>query len=102
MTGTPKIRALEVIESLEPVRRHVYTGAIGWIGADGDLDLSVAIRIATVVPGRLLVPVGGGITLLSRAAAEYEETLHKARAMFEALRVPLPGLPLPGAGVLPP
>ena len=97
VTGTPKIRALEVIESLEPVRRHVYTGCLGWIGADGDCDLSVAIRIATALPGRLLVPVGSGITLLSDAAEEYDETLHKARALFEALRLPLPA----GAGAGP-
>ncbi|MHC4845617.1 MAG: aminodeoxychorismate synthase component I [Planctomycetota bacterium] len=90
VTGTPKIRALEVIESLEPVRRQVYTGAIGWLGADGDLALSVAIRIATLVDGRLLIPVGSGITLASDPAAEYEETLHKARAIFEVLGLPLP------------
>ncbi|MGQ0553623.1 MAG: anthranilate synthase component I family protein [Planctomycetota bacterium] len=88
VTGTPKIRALEVIESLEPVRRHIYTGAIGWVGADGDLDLSVAIRVATAIAGRLLVPVGSGITLASQPAAEYDETLHKARALFEVLGAP--------------
>jgi para-aminobenzoate synthetase component 1 len=93
VTGTPKIRAMEVIENLEPVRRHVYTGAIGWIGPDGDLDLSVAIRIATLVDGRLLIPVGSGITLASDPAAEYEETLHKARAIFEVLGLPLPLAP---------
>ncbi len=92
VTGTPKIAALDIIDALEPVRRHVYTGALGWIGAGGDFDLSVAIRIATAVPGRLLVPVGGGITLASDPAAEYEETLHKARAAFEALGVALPAV----------
>lgn len=88
VTGTPKIRALEIIEELEPVRRHVYTGALGWIDACGDLDLSVAIRIATAVDGRLLMPVGGGITLRSDPLAEYEETLHKARALFDVIGVP--------------
>ncbi len=96
VTGTPKIAALSVIESLEPVRRHVYTGAVGWVGADDDLDLSVAIRIATRVGDRLLVNVGGGITLASEAAAEYEETLHKARALFDVLGV---GAPPEGGGV---
>jgi para-aminobenzoate synthetase component I len=90
VTGTPKLAAQGVIESLEPVRRHVYTGAIGWIGADGDMDLSVAIRIATLTGGRLLASFGGGITLASDPAAEYDETLHKARALCEALGVPLP------------
>jgi para-aminobenzoate synthetase component I len=90
VTGTPKLAALAVIESLEPVRRHVYTGAIGWIGADGDMDLSVAIRIATLAGGRLLASFGGGITLASDPAAEYDETLHKARALCEVLGAPLP------------
>ncbi|HEX5010536.1 MAG TPA: anthranilate synthase component I family protein [Planctomycetota bacterium] len=88
VTGTPKIRACEVIDELEPVRRHVFTGAIGWIGADGDLDLSVAIRIGTLAGGRLLFNVGGGITLASEPAAEYDETLHKARALLDVLGAP--------------
>lgn len=91
VTGTPKISALALIEDLEPVRRHVYTGAIGWVGAEGDFDLSVAIRIATLVDGRLLLPFGSGITLASDPSAEYEETLHKAAALFAALSLPLPG-----------
>ncbi len=91
VTGTPKIRACEVIDELEPVRRHVFTGAIGWVGADGDLDLSVAIRIGTLTGGRLLFNVGGGITLASEPSAEYDETLHKARALLEVLGSP-PGV----------
>jgi para-aminobenzoate synthetase component 1 len=87
ITGAPKIRAMQILEALEPVRRHVYTGAIGWVGADGDCELSVAIRIATWTAGRLLVPVGSGITLASEPAAEYDETLDKARALFDVLRV---------------
>lgn len=92
VTGTPKLAAQAVIEELEPVRRHFYTGALGWIDASGDCDLAVAIRIATLVGRRLLVPVGGGITLLSEPAAEYEETLHKAAGMLAALGVPSPPL----------
>ncbi len=88
VTGTPKIRACEVIEELEPVRRHAFTGAIGWIGADGDMDLSVAIRIATLVGRRLLFNVGGGITLASDPSAEYDETIHKARALLDVLGAP--------------
>jgi para-aminobenzoate synthetase component 1 len=90
VTGTPKIRALEIIEAIEPVRRHAYTGAFGWIDGSGDCDLSVNIRIATLHDERLLVPVGGGITVGSDPTAEYVETLHKARAMFDALHVSLP------------
>lgn len=85
VTGTPKLAALRLIEQLEPVRRHVYTGALGWWEPNGDLELSVAIRIATLCEERLLVPVGGGITLGSVPQAEFEETLHKGRALFDVL-----------------
>ena len=90
VTGTPKLSALGVIEELEPVRRHAYTGALGWLDASGDFDLSVAIRIATLCDERLVINVGGGITLASDPAAEYDETLHKARGWFDVLRLPLP------------
>jgi len=90
VTGTPKLSALAVIEELEPVRRHAYTGALGWFDASGDFDLSVAIRIATLCDGRLSINVGGGITLASDPAAEYDETLHKARGWFDVLQLPLP------------
>ena len=93
VSGTPKLSALAVIEELEPVRRHFYTGAFGWIDASGDCDLAVAIRVATLVGERLLVPVGGGITLASEPAAEYEETLHKAAGALAALGLP-PDVPL--------
>jgi len=90
VTGTPKLSALEVIEELEPVRRHAYTGALGWFDANGDFDLSVAIRIATLCDERLVINVGGGITLASDPVAEYDETLHKARGWFDVLQLPLP------------
>lgn len=90
VTGTPKLSALAVIEELEPVRRHAYTGALGWFDANGDFDLSVAIRIATLCDERLAINVGGGITLASDPVAEYDETLHKARGWFDVLQLPLP------------
>lgn len=93
VTGTPKLSALAIIEQLEPVRRQLYTGAFGWLGFDGDCDLAVAIRVVTQVGRRLLLPVGGGITLASDPAAEYEETLHKAAGVFAALGL---ALPMPG------
>ncbi|HEY4187697.1 MAG TPA: anthranilate synthase component I family protein [Polyangia bacterium] len=80
VTGAPKRRAMEIIEELEPVRRGIYTGATGWLGAGGELDLAVAIRTATVADGRLSLSVGGGIVVDSVAAAEWEETEVKARA----------------------
>jgi anthranilate/para-aminobenzoate synthase component I len=87
ITGAPKIRAMEIIEELEPHRRGPYCGAIGYIGGDGLIELNVAIRTMIVRDGFVHVPVGGGIVADSDPAAEYEETLVKARAMFEALGI---------------
>jgi para-aminobenzoate synthetase component I len=82
VTGAPKRRAMQIIEELEPVRRGIYTGATGWLGAAGDLDLAIAIRTATVAAGRLSLSVGGGIVADSNAAEEWEETEVKARAFL--------------------
>ncbi|AHF88972.1 para-aminobenzoate synthase [Opitutaceae bacterium TAV5] len=85
ITGAPKIRAMQIINALEPVRRHVYTGAIGWIGFNGDADLNIAIRTITCARGRAYYHVGGGIVQDSSSASEYQETLDKGRAMHAAL-----------------
>ncbi|RYZ05622.1 MAG: aminodeoxychorismate synthase component I [Myxococcales bacterium] len=85
ITGCPKIRAMEVIDELEPVRRHVYTGSIGYIGFDGDMDLSIAIRTATFTRGQVVFSVGGGIVFDSDPESEFEETLHKGRTLMNAL-----------------
>jgi para-aminobenzoate synthetase component 1 len=87
VTGAPKIRAMEIIEELEPTRRGPYCGAIGYVAADGHVEFNVAIRTMIVKDGLVHVPVGGGIVADSRPQEEYEETLVKARAMFEALGV---------------
>ena len=89
VTGAPKQRAMEIIEELEPVRRGPYTGATGWLGAAGDLDLAVAIRTALVRRGRLTLSVGGGVVADSRPDAELAETTAKAAA-FAALSEPSP------------
>lgn len=81
ITGAPKIRAMEILESLEPVRRHVYTGAIGWIDWDGDADWNIAIRTACVTRDAIVFGVGGGITADSDPDAEYRETLAKAEGL---------------------
>jgi anthranilate/para-aminobenzoate synthase component I len=80
ITGAPKIRAMEIIDELEPACRGPYTGATGWLGAAGDLDLAVAIRTATLEGDRMTLWVGGGIVIDSTPAAELEETVVKARA----------------------
>ncbi|MBI2862271.1 MAG: aminodeoxychorismate synthase component I [Chloroflexi bacterium] len=85
ITGAPKIRAMEIIDELEPVERSVYCGAIGYIGFDGSLRTSIAIRIIVVKDGVAYVPVGGGIVADSDPEAEYQETLDKARGAMTAL-----------------
>ena len=85
ITGAPKIRAMEILEALEPVRRHLYTGSIGYLDWRGDADWNIAIRTATVTPHSIHFSAGGGITTESDAEAEYLETLHKAEGMCRAL-----------------
>jgi para-aminobenzoate synthetase component 1 len=80
ITGAPKRRAMEIIDELEPAARGPYTGATGWLGAAGDLDLAVAIRTALVAEGRLSLSVGGGIVADSVPEAEWAETETKAAA----------------------
>ncbi len=79
VTGAPKRRAMEIIDELEPTARGAYTGATGWLGAAGDLDLAIAIRTALVRDGQLTLSVGGGIVADSTPEAELEETEVKAR-----------------------
>ena len=85
ITGAPKPRAMEIIEALEPHRRGVYTGALGRLPLDGSIDLSLAIRTATVVRGTAYFAVGGGIVADSDPWGEYRETLDKLRGHAEAL-----------------
>jgi aminodeoxychorismate synthase component I len=87
VTGAPKIRAMQIIDELEPVRRGPYCGAIGYLAADGTMEFNVAIRTMIARDGLIHIPVGGGIVADSDPAAEYEETLVKARAMFDAVRI---------------
>jgi len=86
ITGCPKIRAMEIIDEREPVVRHIYTGAIGYIGAGGDFDFSVAIRTALCTGGVLYFSVGGGIVYDSIPYREFQETLHKAGSMLSVLK----------------
>ncbi|MDP2954295.1 MAG: aminodeoxychorismate synthase, component I [Chloroflexota bacterium] len=86
ITGAPKVRSMEIIDELEPTRRSVYTGAIGYLSFNGDLDLNIAIRTILIKEGRAYFQVGGGIVYDSDPEAEYQETLDKARALIQALR----------------
>jgi para-aminobenzoate synthetase component 1 len=85
VTGAPKVRAMEIIDELEPTERSVYCGALGYISFGGDMLTSIPIRTLLVKDGRVYFQVGGGIVADSDPALEYEETLHKARAAFLAL-----------------
>jgi para-aminobenzoate synthetase component 1 len=85
VTGCPKIRAMEIIEELEPVRRGVYCGAIGYLSFTGDMDTSIAIRTLVLRDGRIDLQVGGAVTYDSDPESEYDETLAKGRALLVAL-----------------
>ncbi len=85
ITGCPKIRAMEIIDELEPVKRHVYTGSIGYISFHDTMDLSIAIRTATIVGNRIFFSVGGGIVYDSDPEREYQETLDKGKTLMETL-----------------
>ena len=85
ITGTPKIRSMEIIDELEPVRRNIYTGALGYLGFDGNVDLNIIIRTILIKDDKAYFGVGGGITWDSQEEFEYEETLDKAKALMRVL-----------------
>jgi para-aminobenzoate synthetase component 1 len=85
ITGAPKIRAMQILEGLEPVRRGPYTGALGWVGPDGAMQTSILIRTFVADGRRLTLHVGGGITYRSNAAEEWDETVAKARGPLGAI-----------------
>jgi para-aminobenzoate synthetase component 1 len=85
ITGAPKVRAMEIIDELEPTRRSVYTGSLGYLSFGGDMDLDIVIRTIIVKGRRAYFQVGGAIVYDSQPEAEYIETLDKGRAMIQAL-----------------
>lgn len=85
ITGAPKIRSMEVIDELEPTQRNIYTGSIGYIGFNGEVDLNIVIRTIVCKDDKAYFQVGGGITWDSDPQLEYEETLHKAKALMDSL-----------------
>ncbi|GAB2718841.1 anthranilate synthase component I family protein [Paenibacillus thermoaerophilus] len=87
ITGAPKIRTMEIIEELEPVRRGPYTGSIGWIDYNGDMELNIIIRTLVVREGTGYIQAGAGIVIDSLPEREYKECLNKARAMWKAVRL---------------
>ena len=92
VSGAPKIRAMQLLTELEPTRRDIYAGAVGYIDFAGNLDFCIAIRTITIRDGRARIQAGAGIVADSNAAAEYEETRDKARALLQALGMAEAGL----------
>jgi para-aminobenzoate synthetase len=91
MTGAPKLRAMEIIDSLEPCARGPYSGAFGWFGLDGAVDLSILIRSIVLCGDIARIGAGGAVTVLSEPDAEYAEMLLKARALLDLLGASRPG-----------
>ena len=87
ITGAPKVRAMEIIDEIEPTRRSIYTGSIGYLGFNEDMDIDIVIRTFLIKGGKAYFQVGGGIIYDSDPEAEYVETLDKARALVRALQL---------------
>jgi len=87
ITGAPKIRAMQIIDTLEPTHRSLYTGSLGYLGFDGNMDLNILIRTVTLENQIGRFQVGGGIVADSKPENEFEETLHKAKGILKALNM---------------
>jgi len=92
VSGAPKVRAMEIIDELEPVKRGIYAGAVGYLGFHGNMDVAIALRTAVIKDGTLHVQAGGGIVADSEPHAEWQETQNKARALLRAAEMAESGL----------
>jgi len=92
VSGAPKIRAMEIIDELEPVKRGVYAGAVGYLSWSGNMDTAIAIRTAVIKDGTLHIQAGAGIVADSVPANEWDETMNKGRAIFRAVAMACRGL----------
>jgi anthranilate synthase component 1 len=92
VSGAPKVRAMEIIDELEPVKRGIYAGAVGYLGFHGDMDLAIALRTALIKDRVLHMQAGAGIVADSNPASEWQETLSKARAVLRAAEMAAAGL----------
>jgi anthranilate synthase component 1 len=102
LSGAPKVRAMEIIDELEPVKRGIYGGAVGYLSWKGNMDTAIAIRTAVIKNQTLYVQAGGGIVADSQVALEWKEAMNKARAMFKAVSMvsdeQAPGSQVKGGG----
>lgn len=94
LSGAPKVRAMEIIDELEPVKRGIYGGAMGYLGWGGNMDMAIAIRTAVISNGHLYVQAGAGVVADSVPSLEWKETMNKARAIFRAVALAQSGLEL--------
>jgi len=92
VSGAPKVRAMEIIDELEPVKRGVYSGAVGYLGWGGNMDTAIAIRTAVIQKNKLHIQAGAGIVADSIPRSEWDETMNKARAIFRAVAMAEAGL----------
>jgi anthranilate synthase component 1 len=92
LSGAPKIRAMEIIDELEPVKRGIYGGAVGYLSFNGNMDTAIAIRTAVIKDQTLYIQAGAGVVADSVPQLEWEETMNKARAMFRAVAMACAGL----------
>lgn len=92
VSGAPKVRAMEIIDELEPVKRGIYSGAVGYLGFNGSMDVAIALRTAVVKDGQLHAQAGGGVVMDSTPQGEWQETLNKARAVLRAAELAEGGL----------
>jgi anthranilate synthase component 1 len=92
LSGAPKVRAMEIIDELEPSRREIYGGAVGYFSYSGNMDLAIAIRTLVIRDGRIHLQAGAGIVADSDPAAEYQETVNKAMAVVKAIELVETGL----------
>jgi anthranilate synthase component 1 len=92
LSGAPKIRAMEIIDELEPCRREIYGGAVGYLSFSGNMDLAIAIRTLVVQGDRIHLQAGAGIVADSVPETEYDETLNKARGVMKAIELAQQGL----------
>jgi anthranilate synthase component 1 len=92
VSGAPKVRAMEIIDELEPVKRGIYAGAVGYLGFDGNMDVAIALRTGVVKGGILYAQAGGGVVADSQPEAEWQETQNKARALLRAAEIAEAGL----------
>jgi anthranilate synthase component 1 len=87
LSGAPKVRAMQIIDELEPHKRGPYGGAVGYVGFNGDLDTAIHIRTVVVKDGRIHIQAGGGTVADAKPDYEYRESVQKARAIFSAVEI---------------